>query len=130
MATDEQLRAQIDLALADYDIELRSRQLAFFQAHGRYFQGPPTHTTLPVDAALTPPDNLAQEIDDQPEQKTWQDLPAALPARLTIHTYAGPKGQGYIAIVEGLLNGQHHSRSADYGPGGNDVAWHIVTPEE
>lgn len=127
MPTLTQIRARCDDFLTSRWAALVAAQEAYFQTHGRYWQGlathdlPPDHTTA---AALdTVADRLATHPTDQSE--TWLDfLPAlqgvSIPAALAIDVYEATQGHGFVATLYVRFNGTAHSRTQAIGPLASD----------
>jgi hypothetical protein len=107
--------AQINLMLPRLD----DFQYAYFVENGRYYQALTSHATAPD--VPTVPDGITSSPTDQPEDLAyfWQDV-AQLPEQLAwafrIDTYSGPEGDGYVIIIDTIINGEDWTRSINYGP--------------
>jgi len=138
MPTLAQVRTRVDDWLAARWVILRDRQIAYYNTHGRYFQGLVTHTNLPahLTAAFADAigDRLAAHPTDSPHDWTAL-LPEiaglAIPAAIVIDNYGGPEGQGFVATIWCRYNGTIYSRSQNYGPETwRTVGWHVVALNE
>ena len=137
MPTLGQLRAAIETDLAARYADIKAAQDAYFAAHGRYFQGVLTHTSIPAhtvavqnDAA---PDNMAGHPTDQAE--TWNDfLPGiagqSMPAALETHVYDGPDGPGWTLRQRCSLESEEFQREREAtGKAWRRERWGSHTPE-
>ena len=102
----------------------QSAYIAGSGSGGLYFQGLNTHTLVPLDGTLTPPNNLTDHPTYQPT--TWlmagypmvSGEPVPIAVQAEINQYAGPHGVGYETILRwqnsdtGLIRQRHD----DSGP--------------
>lgn len=118
-------RAQADPVLAMVDDYVSSiwpglvqAQSDYYSLSGKYFQGLPTHTTIPGDGGTAYPDLWYGHPIDQ--QYTWQDLNGipleAHPCSFQIDTYSGPEGSGWVLTASVSVGGSIYSRAWAYGP--------------
>ncbi len=108
-------RARSDAMLNGLWNSIQARENAYFNKHGRYFQGLLTPRTVRnTDGA---PD-LTRRPTDQAE--SWADagfvLPASVPASIEIHVYDGPLGKGYTAILHYKVGGKEFTKARSMGP--------------
>lgn len=138
MPTLQNVKDKVDAFLADRWPIVRDRQIAYYDAHGRYWQGLksniniPAHTTTKYGDDF--PDNLASVPTDQVE--TWMDfLPeidgVEIPAVLIFDVYSGPIGDGFVATIIAKYNDVIYRRSHNYGPETwKTIGWHTVEVAE
>lgn len=115
MPTTQEVLARIDQRFAAERSRIEAGQQAYRAAKGRYFQGLPTHSAVPLaDAA---PDRAADHPADQAE--SWLDmggLPASMRSRLAIDVYDGLSGRGYtITLTARMADGTEWARRANVG---------------
>jgi hypothetical protein len=110
------VRDTIDERLAVLWGHVQTREAAFLSGRGRYFQGLRTPVLTPVDGGERVPDSTRKPTD---QAQSWADagfsLPATMPMSLEIHTYDGPGGKGYVAVVEVEFNGRIWRRAQQHG---------------
>jgi len=102
------LRTKWDNFIANKFAHLQSRQETYFATHGKYFQGVATNTA-PADPNEVAPD-LTKKPTDQPH--SWSDagitLPASVPVSLSIDTYNGPQGKGWLLRASAIIGSDHY----------------------
>lgn len=123
MPTLNQMRNAIDTWVTNRWPTVVARQETYFGNHGHYWQGLRTHLVVPaytnqIDGSKLG-DRLALSPTDQPS--SWVDvLPEwvaeLLPVTLEIHVYDGPRGKGWVAILEATHNGTLYRRAQNVGP--------------
>ena len=95
---------------------IASRQDAYSESHGRYFQGVATNAT-PANGAEATAD-FGVKPDDQAE--SWSDagflLPSDLPVKLELHAYDGPRGKGYTVVISVIVAGIEYRWARATGP--------------
>lgn len=126
MATPEQIRAACDTKLNAAWAHVQTRQAAYLTSRGRYFQGVRTHAVTPSDGLETPPSPLGRPSD---QSESWLEagysLPVTMPMCLEIHTYHGPHGKGYVAVLTVRISGHTWRRVQNVGPETwRTRAWH------
>lgn len=113
------IQTAVDARFAALWSQIVIRETMYYQQHGRYFQGLPTHSQTPDgsnDAAL---DLQSSKPTDQADN--WldfldTDIPASLPFSLLIDVYDGPAGSGFSATLQVQINGQLYARTQATGP--------------
>ncbi len=101
------------------DIEIS--QDNYFQKNGKYWQGLPTHTSIPD--ATTTPDNLSVKPYYQAEG--WNDLVSLsneLPFQIEVHQYKAP-GNNYGYQI--FLRSDKGTKSIGYGKEAQSRTWEI-----
>lgn len=121
------------MARADQSFELdytnmAAKQEKYRAAHGRYWQGLPTHSKAP-GAASASPDRWFDTPTDQRGQP-WSRMIAfsTMPYALRVDTYEGPDGAGWVMCAEVTESGQVYERCQGDGAEMHDHAWQVVTP--
>lgn len=115
--TPQEVRDEIDLRVTAAWAAIQGAQAAYFAGHGHYWQGLPSHSSIPANGAEVAPDLAGESPSDQNE--TWSDmglLPALTLSRLRMDVYAGPAGPGYALISEVELGGAIWERVWHSGP--------------
>jgi len=74
-----------------YEQDIIEHESDYINEHGKYFQGVPVHTSVPVQdnpnqSTKTPPDNLGQVLHDQPHAWPPGLLPLFLISQVFIDT--------------------------------------------
>jgi len=134
MANVEQILGTIDAGLIQYLPVIGQLQDDYYQENGKYSQGLFTHSSPPVDNNSLPPDQLSLKPTDQ--ENAWSDLtngvmPATMLSRMKIDTYSGPSGDGYVVVLEKIINGITYTRHHNVGPEAHrSVNWLSVPEEE
>jgi hypothetical protein len=131
-----QLQAHVADRLDARRSAVAAAQVDYLVAHGRYWQGLPTHTAAPVHTTArdgdAPADRLGSAPTDQPH--TWDDtLPGLLvgpmSGRWRVDVYDGPAGKGYTLTVEAVHDGTLRRRTVNVGPETyRERDWHTVPP--
>ena len=96
-------------------------QEVYFQEHGRYWQGLPTHKNIPN--TTTTLNNISIKPFYQAEK--WSDLvelPNKLPFQIEVHQYEAPKGHGYQIF----LRNEKGVKSIGYGVESESRTWEII----
>jgi len=100
-----------------------ARQDAYYETHGRYWQGLWTHNVTPDqtnDDADAVPDQLDRTPSDQPVSwrvrfnNAMDAIP--FPARLKIDVYESSIGHGWFATFQIKYNGTVYQRTRGVGP--------------
>ena len=116
--TARQIQDAIDGGLEAQWAEILRRQAEYRSAHGRYFQGLPTHTEVPADGAEVAPDRLGAHPTDQAED--WQAMgwPTAGAGKslARIDTYDGPQGTGFALTLRVRIGPDVWGRAVQEGP--------------
>lgn len=104
--------------------EFRAAQVAHLQAHGRYWQGPVTHDSVPITTAAPRHQDQAVSISG----RTWRDMlpglaDARIPFRARCDEYETADGRGYLMTIEAVMSGATWAKVIDYGPGGMSRDW-------
>ncbi len=129
MATPAQIRDAVDAKLATLWQAVQNKEDAYFQAHGRYWQGRRTHTVTPADGVETLPNIGTGTPTDQPDPWPLALRNSPLPMALQIDVYESPQGHGYAATVTVRIAGQDYQRTAQVGPETwREKPWHQVAP--
>lgn len=107
--------AQVDVLLPKLD----SFEREYFDMNKRYYQALTSHEKVPE--VPTVPDKLSASPTDQVETLAYfwiakAFLPETLSWAMSIDTYSGPDGDGYVLNVETMLYKQIWQRSINYGP--------------
>lgn len=137
MPTLSQLRDRVDAFIADKWPTLVARQENFRANRGRYWQGLRTHTIVPQHdngkdgssagdrLAATPNDHFENWLNVFPE---WDGVP--IPCSLTVDTYDGPGGMGWVAKIEVSFNGKTYERAGNVGPESyRAFGWRVQDPD-
>jgi hypothetical protein len=102
---------------------LSARQSNYFVNRARYWQGLKTHSVTPSHTTSTwgrlDPDRLNANPTDEFDSWTAAvpDLDSVqLPCALTVDTYDGPMGKGYILRAEFIYNNALYVRATNIGP--------------
>ncbi len=107
----------IDKLIGDLSPQLAALQSTYRSTKGRYWQGARTHTIIPLEGLPSAP-NLSLKPTDQSE--SWAafglTLPALSEAALSIETYSGPSGSGYVIHADVYSEGTLHRKSINVGP--------------
>lgn len=109
----------VDQHLAQLWPIAKNKQDNYYATHGHYFQGLLTHSSLPADGLPAALDNaLAHPTDQQDSWATFLEaqLPATMVYALRVDVYSGPAGEGWVATLYLLINGQVWSRAGAVGP--------------
>lgn len=123
MPTVAQITTAVSNRLTALWPTLVAKQTAYFNLKGKYFQGIKTHDITPDDGVDADAD-LTKRPTDQIE--TWADFGVATFKEgfsLEIHSYNGPLGPGFVAILSITKSGKTWSMSKNYGPENRDRAW-------
>lgn len=123
--------AYIDADLAVFVPYLEDFQDAYYTTHNQYFQSLVSHNSPPAGA--TAPDNLTSHPDDQDAtlQELWEyaSLPDEIAWSFKIDTYSGTNGDGYVLVVEHLINGETWHIEKNFGQETyRNMDWFMVTP--
>ena len=115
------VRDGIDVKLGNVIADIVAFQAAEAGKSGEFYQTLWTHSEPPADGALVVPDRLYSFPSDQigkSAQAQWDavKLPAALEARYRVDVYDGPKGKGFVVILQSQLDGATWQKSLNYGP--------------
>lgn len=114
------IRYKVDLRIVALWADIQSVQSDYHATHGRYWQGLRTHSVIPANGGEDAPDIGTTTPTDQPDVWPGVLVANALPMALTIDTYDGPAGQGYIARLYVQAIGNVYMRSAQVGA----ESWH------
>ena len=118
-----QVRTKVDNWLTAKWPILRDKEIAYYGAHGVYWQGLWSHTALPLHDSTVDgdvePDGLSSKPTDQAE--AWLDFWAALlgiklTAAIRVDVYAGPLGDGFAATVAVKFKDKIYLRAKNFGP--------------
>jgi hypothetical protein len=98
---------------------LDSFEREYFDMNRRYYQALTSHAKVPE--VPTVPDKLSASPTDQVETLAYfwtakAFLPETLTWAISIDTYDGPQGAGYVLNVETMLYKQTWRRSINFGP--------------
>lgn len=134
MATLAEVRARIDDWLAARWAVVVTRQSAYFNGHGRYWQGLRTHTIPPRHTASVSDDISPDRMSVTPTDQlmSWRDvLPefeVSIPMALVMDVYESPEGHGWLATVYVYYGGTLYCRIAGQGPLSPDLHrdWHTI----
>jgi hypothetical protein len=132
------IKNAVDTFVADNKDKLKNRQDQFKAKHGRFWQGPMTHTVTPDDGAVTAPDLT---IKANGYISTWGHVlkganawPAIWPCACVVNVYVSPLGHGWTLTTLVTKNGKTHARVRDFGPANGDANWSqapdpvVITP--
>lgn len=117
----------IDLMLDASRGKFRAAQIEHLEQHGRYWQGPVTHDSVPITTAAPRHQDQAVSISG----KTWRDMlpglaDARLPFRARCDEYESTQGRGYQLRVEAVMSGQTWVKVIDFGPNAAPGEWVAV----
>ena len=115
--TMQQVRDAVDANWASFAATLQTKQATYLGAHGRYFQGLPSHTATPADGNDAAPDSLTATPSYQTD--SWASLggfPATTKSVIECHQYDGPLGKGYLVFLTVLVGGRRWRRAIEFGP--------------
>ena len=111
------LQSKIGALILNLGPEIGSLQSLHLSAHGRFWQGAPTHALVPADGKTEPPNLDAKPTD---EAASWRSMgvefPAACEAAFSVEAYRGPRGPGYVIHVHVVSAGVLHHRAIASGP--------------
>jgi hypothetical protein len=133
MPTLVQIRNRVDAWLADRWTTLAARQELFVGDRGRYWQGLPTHSEIPLHTTEADgdaiPDRYTRETRDQNDR--WADIfpeweAESIPCLLRVDAYIAPGARlpsggarqtpGYVASIWLRHDGVTYARSQNVGP--------------
>jgi len=102
----------------------RAAQIEHLERHGRYWQGPVTHDSVPITTAAPRHQDQAVSISG----RTWRDMlpglaDARIPFRARCDEYETADGRGYLMTIEAVMSGATWAKVIDYGPGGMSRDW-------
>jgi hypothetical protein len=131
---DEDLPGQLSYINADLDVFiplLEDYQDSYYVTNDQYFQSLVSHNTPP--SGVTAPDNLDSHPEDQDETLAdlWEyaSLPDEIAWSFRIDIYSGTGGDGYVLIVETMIDGDTWHREINFGPESyRNMDWFLVTP--
>lgn len=132
-ATPEELKyydAQIDVLLP----KLVSFESEYKDINRRYYQALTSHDVVPEVPTI--PDKLEASPTDQVETLAyfWTEkafLPEQLAWAISIDTYDGPSGTGYVLNITTMLYKETWRKSINYGPEDYRTSdWYQVLPDE
>lgn len=126
MPTLARVRMYVDDRLTDlWQNQIVPRQDAYFAARGKYWQGLRTGvlTALPdnTDDGRTDVREVSPLVLTHPtdQAETWTDagidLGSSIPMVLSIDTYGGPFGDGYVGTVWAMYDGDVFTRAQNRG---------------
>lgn len=121
MPTLNQVRNKANNKLTTFWQALQTRQDAYFQKHGKYFQLL-VGSALTLDGADTPfsvvsPSDEAHAVDID---YAWSET---VPFQIQIHEWVGPQGSGYRGVVQINHEGTIYQRERTNS--GEDTGWFI-----
>jgi hypothetical protein len=130
--TAAQVRAAVDLWVANWLPVLSSRQETFLAANGRYWQGLASHAARPSHLPNRDGGGAGDRLTDHPTDQAqdwvallpeWQSV--LLPAEFRVDVYDGGQGQGkgWTLAAEFAHNGSVWRRVVNGGP---DQDWFQV----
>jgi len=104
-------------SVASQGLTVDEAQAAFVAETGHYWQGLPTHTSVPsVDEPLAP--DPTRHPTDQPE--SWASVGIALPTTmvlsLRVDAYNGTSGAGYAIVAKTMIDEVEWIRVINIGP--------------
>lgn len=100
-----------------------TKQAAYLSTNGRYFQGLPTHASLPAHTDTATPMPVATQLASRPTDQSedwltflpaWEGRP--MPAMVRSDVYNGPQGKGYVLTLAVTYNGVQYRRAVHVGP--------------
>lgn len=108
----------VDAHLAQLWPIAKNKQDNYFESHGHYFQGLITHTNIPNGLPAALDNALAHPTDQQDSWSTFlgAQLPATMIYAIKVDVYDGPAGEGWVATLYILIQGQVWSRAGAVGP--------------
>lgn len=114
--TPADIKNAVDARLAQLWGVIQSRQDAYFQANGRFWQGLRTHTVTPNDGNTATPTVGTRTPSDltDPWPPAIRNTPIEM--ALQVDAYDGPLGKGYVGTVQVTIGGRTWQRSAQVGP--------------
>ena len=111
------LESKIAALLTNLAGQLAALQPAYLSAKGGYWQGVRTHAIIPLEGLPTAPNPFAKPTD---QAENWTAfgivLPALTEAALSVESYRGPSGHGYVIHAEVISSGTRYRRSENFGP--------------
>ena len=122
--------AQIEVMLPKLD----SFEREYFDLNKRYYQALTSHSIVPEVPSV--PDKLTASPTDQVETLAYfwtakAFLPEQLAWAISIDTYDGPSGAGYVLNVKTMLYKETWIRSLNFGPEDyRTTNWYLIKPEE
>lgn len=132
-----QVRNRIDTFLTNHWNLVVTRENTYASNHGgNYWQGLISHSIVPSHTGAVVGDSVGDQFTltptDQPS--SWNDalpgetwLTESWPAALTIDTYDGPLGKGWVATVYVRYSGTIYFRVKAFGPDTSyDKPWSIL----
>lgn len=137
MATLSEVRTRVNQWLTDKWPAVVSKQDVYFAAHGEYWQGLITHTTIPTFTDLVDGDAIPDRLLSKPTNMvvSWADAFPSLvgitwPAALLMNVYDGPAGKGWQATLFIYYDSVLYTRSGGVGPESDsrDFNWQVWTP--
>ena len=132
MAQTQTPQEKADAALVKFWPFVIEKQDAYLAAHGKYYQGIITPTTVPPLGADRPVDKTKKPHD---QNENWNDvfgvmIPDTLPCSVEIHAYQSLAGHsftlyGWITDTQGTW-----IRAQGQGPESTTFAWTLRAPSE
>lgn len=111
--------------MATYYDEINTRQNAYYNSNGQYFQGLRTHTDTPIIGTPELADLLTMSPTDQ--QYNWLDFWPGISINkdysIEMHTHRNPSGFGYTMIIRAYDGIDYWIKHRSIGVGGKDTAW-------
>jgi hypothetical protein len=122
------LGGDIEKFLGDNLALLQKVQSAYFDRHGRYWQGLLTPAEIPNESAKTKAPDLTRKPSDQTDSweaifKEADVLPQTWPAQIQIDVYDGPSGKGWTISLQVEEGGKAQRRTWGFGPEKRDTEW-------
>lgn len=121
MATLQEVRDKADAILANLWVELRNKEIAYFNKHGRYFQ-------LLITPEVTVIDGTDSDLSVRPSpfEQYLEDVTlnwaSKIPFQIEVHEFP----DGFTGIVTVEVNGEKYTRQQSFGNNVNR-AWTKVT---
>lgn len=116
MATLNQIKNQVDAALAAIWGRIQTFEANYLAAHGHYWQGIRNPVVLPADGNDVTLNNSLKPTD---QAENWADanlsLPVSLPMSIEIQTHNGSLGMGYTGIVKVKVQTDTYQRTQGFG---------------
>ena len=107
----------IDSLITNLAGQLATLQPAYLASKARYWQGARTQSIIPIEGLPTAPNPLAKPTD---QTESWLafgiTLPALAEAALSVETYTGPSGPGYVIHADIISSGVRLRKSTNAGP--------------